>query len=241
VIPARAVSFDLGQTLASIDLAMLGRRLGERGVRAEIARLERAVGSAWSEYDRLVREGGCGHPWKEFMRALLSGGGIEADRVTELADWLFDEQPKQNLWRRPIAGMIELGRDLAHAGVAVGILTNSEGRAAELVAELGWDDVFGVVVDSGRVGIEKPDARIFHLMCERLGAAPREVVHVGDSLSADVDGALRAGMLAVWLQDRPSDAQPVDPARVRTARTAVEVREALRGFGVAVPSLNRES
>ncbi|KAI7844832.1 hypothetical protein COHA_001486 [Chlorella ohadii] len=49
-------------------------------------------------------------------------------------------------------------------------------------------------------GHEKPHPSIFHKACSLAGCLPEEAVHVGDSLVADVNGALRAGLAAaVWI------------------------------------------
>lgn len=45
----------------------------------------------------------------------------------------------------------------------------------------------------------KPDPRIFRSALERLGLAPHEVLHVGDSDLDDVRGAKAAGLRAAWL------------------------------------------
>jgi putative hydrolase of the HAD superfamily len=161
------------------------------------------------------------------MVDLLSRAG--AHGVDEIAAWLFDQQPAHNLWRKPVPGMVELVRELAASGAAVGIVSNSEGRLAELVAELGWADLFGVIADSGRLGIEKPDVRIFQWAAERLDVSADALVHVGDAWEADVVGALAAGARAIWFA--PADARALPPA-VRAARDATETRAALRGFGV---------
>jgi putative hydrolase of the HAD superfamily len=55
------------------------------------------------------------------------------------------------------------------------------------------------VVDSGRVGSEKPDARIFRVALERAGIEPTDVVHVGDMVSTDVVGARAAGIVPIHL------------------------------------------
>lgn len=44
----------------------------------------------------------------------------------------------------------------------------------------------------------KPDSRAFLTVCERLGVTPEQAVMVGDSLKNDVEGALGAGLKAVW-------------------------------------------
>ena len=58
---------------------------------------------------------------------------------------------------------------------------------------------FDHVVTSEGVRAYKPRARIFEVALGRLGVAPEEVVHVGDSLTADVEGASRLGMRTVWV------------------------------------------
>jgi putative hydrolase of the HAD superfamily len=50
------------------------------------------------------------------------------------------------------------------------------------------------------VGVGKPDPRIFAAACDRLGVEPIRVLHVGDDLLLDVQGALGAGMHAAWLR-----------------------------------------
>jgi len=49
------------------------------------------------------------------------------------------------------------------------------------------------------LGVEKPDARMFHAACKHAGCAPRELMHVGDSLQTDVAGANGVGAVSVWL------------------------------------------
>jgi HAD superfamily hydrolase (TIGR01509 family) len=65
---------------------------------------------------------------------------------------------------------------------------------------------FDAVVISESVGIRKPRAEIFAAVLDRLGVAPGEALHVGDSLHADVDGAAAFGIPSVWITRRVSDA-----------------------------------
>jgi putative hydrolase of the HAD superfamily len=125
--------------------------------------------------------------------------------------------------------MIELVDQLTALGVPVGVLSNSEGKLAELIDEIGWSGRFRVVADSGRLGIEKPDPAIFQWTAAQLGVAVGEVAHVGDSLAADVEGALNAGMRAVWFRGRGQQATPPD---ARAAHDADGVRAALRAWGL---------
>jgi putative hydrolase of the HAD superfamily len=229
-----AVTFDFGQTLAELDTGMLARRLAERDLTVTSAALDGAVPAAWAAYDRAVLAGLGGHPWKILMDALLAGAGVAAARRPGVVDWLWTEQPARNLWRRPIPGMIDVARALVARGVPVGIVSNSEGRLAELAAELGWASDFACIADSGRLGVEKPERAIFDWAAQALGVAVDAIVHVGDSWAADVLGALGAGARAVWFSPGGA-AAPQAPAaaaeRLRIARSPAGLAAALRDFG----------
>jgi putative hydrolase of the HAD superfamily len=64
---------------------------------------------------------------------------------------------------------------------------------------VGLEDRFDTLAISGELGMAKPDPRIFWRILEELEAEPREVWHIGDSLSNDVAGARAAGLVSVWL------------------------------------------
>jgi HAD superfamily hydrolase (TIGR01549 family) len=225
----KALGFDFGQTLAELDYEFVARRVATRGAQFDAARGRDNSKPAWDIYGQKKSEG---HvvAWRAMMQAQLEGGGVPRERAVELAAWLWDEQPRMNLWRKPIAGMIELVRELKRARVPLAIISNSEGRLAELVQELGWQAEFDVVVDSGRVGIDKPDPRIFHHACQTLGVEPAQLLHVGDAWEADVQGALGAGASAVWFDSRYRERAL--PERVFGAGTAAELREVLARLGL---------
>jgi epoxide hydrolase-like predicted phosphatase len=89
--------------------------------------------------------------------------------------------------------MSEAVRHAKAAGLSTALLSNSWGN--EYPRE-GWDELFDVVVISGEVGMRKPEARIFHLVCERLGLTPEECVFV-DDLSPNIRGCAEVGMVGV--------------------------------------------
>ncbi len=77
-------------------------------------------------------------------------------------------------------------------------------------------------------GVAKPDPSIFRAACAAAHAAPHQVLHLGDDLVADVDGALAAGLHAGWIC-RPDGAHASEPARAGAHRFAnlLEVAQAL--------------
>jgi putative hydrolase of the HAD superfamily len=219
----RAVTFDAGQTLVELDTEMLAARCAERGLSVAAAALDAALPGAWREHERAVAAG-ARHPWKELMAAVLRGARADAAAVPAVVDWLFEQQPTRNLFRRAIAGMRELVEDLHRRGVPMAVVSNSEGRLEELLDELGWSRWFVAIADSGRLGIVKPDPAIFRWAIQRLGVPAAEVCHVGDSRGADVDGALAAGMRAIWFGPAAHDL--ADP-RVAACADATALRARL--------------
>ena len=56
---------------------------------------------------------------------------------------------------------------------------------------------FETITDSSSVGKKKPDPEIFNYALKVGGVRPSEAVMIGDSLEADVEGALNVGMHAI--------------------------------------------
>ena len=70
------------------------------------------------------------------------------------------------------------------------------------VLEKGWKiaAAFDAIVISAEVGVAKPDAKIYHIILDRLGVAPAEAVFV-DDFSENVAGARAVGMRAIRFQN----------------------------------------
>lgn len=221
---AAAVTFDFGQTLAELDPALLVEKLAGLGATARVEDIEAALPGAWRRYDEEVRAH-VDHPWKALMTALCEGAGVAPrERLAELVDALWLDQPRRNLWQRPIPGMIALVSELRARGVPVAVVSNSEGKLAELVALLGWTEIVGPVLDSGVLGYAKPDPRMFRRAAEVLGVPLEAIVHVGDSHAADVAGARAAGCRAIWFAPLVTDAAADGE---RPLQEAEELRQAL--------------
>ena len=58
------------------------------------------------------------------------------------------------------------------------------------------------VADSSRLGIFKPDPRIFRAALDAMAIEPDAALMVGDSLGKDCAPAQALGMTTVWLQHR---------------------------------------
>jgi putative hydrolase of the HAD superfamily len=85
----------------------------------------------------------------------------------------------------------------------LGMVSNFYGNLATVCDNAQVRRYFGVIVDSARVGLSKPDPRIFVTAVEALGIEPSRAVMVGDSLARDMAGARAAGMGHIWLTPAP--------------------------------------
>ena len=91
-------------------------------------------------------------------------------------------------------------------GYALGVLTNGP-RPESVLRRMGFAHYFDAIVTVFG-GTKKPAGVAFEQALEALGAEPARTVHVGDSLIADVQGALSAGLTPIWI-DRFDDRNPL--------------------------------
>jgi len=112
---------------------------------------------------------------------------------------------------------------LRASGVRTAIVSNSEGMLERLFRRLGILDCFDALIDSGLVGVEKPDPRIFEMACERTHAKPEQALHLGDTMATDIDGAHNAGMRAALIDPFGHyEGLYLDVPRVASVAAAVE-------------------
>lgn len=84
----------------------------------------------------------------------------------------------------------------------LGIISNGQSTVQNATIDaLGIRKNMNVILISEKVGIRKPDGRIFELALRQLGVSASEAMFVGDNPDSDIRGAMQAGMAAVWLSD----------------------------------------
>jgi len=125
------------------------------------------------------------------VRHELGEGGLaelEADLQAECA----------SVRLRP--GIAEIWRSLRERGVRIGVCSNlALPYGAPLLDVL--PDTPDAVILSYEVGLVKPDPAIFRLVWDRLGLQPAEILFVGDTPSADIEGPQAIGMPAMLISE----------------------------------------
>ena len=87
----------------------------------------------------------------------------------------------------------------------------------------GVADLFAGHVTAIAAGAAKPDARIYAALLEMAGVEAAQVLHIGDDPLADVVGATRAGMQAVWVNRDGREWPAAFAAPPRTVSTLAEI------------------
>jgi len=111
------------------------------------------------------------------------------------------------LWYEPLSkcatvekGVLEMLARLKEAGLRMGLGSNrfipGEVLDRHLESE-GLLDLLPIRVYSCDVGYRKPDSRIFNIALKRASLTPAETLFIGDSVTADICGANRAGLMSV--------------------------------------------
>jgi putative hydrolase of the HAD superfamily len=158
--------------------------------------------------------------------AYLASLGIDAETIDHRSyDAVLDAaqdlwSTPYLLWTRPLPGVPGALAALAAAGVPLVIVSNADGRVADALADVvhvgprtsagtaagdGPGTEVVAIVDSGAVGVAKPDPAIFDLAFEALREAGHgdldrsRVIHVGDAYGYDVEGARAAGVTPVFV------------------------------------------
>jgi len=129
----------------------------------------------------------------EVMIQLLTALGIDAEQAASSAATAFTAFMARRNDVVLFSDAIEVLKQLCETYRLVAI---TNGNANVFKTELGV--FFELAIRADEVGIAKPDRGIFDLTWERLACAATEVVHVGDSIESDVQGALNAGVTPVW-------------------------------------------
>ena len=221
-MPIRAIVFDLFDTLVDLrfeDLPTLehaGRRLPASSRLIHAALLE----SAEVDFDT-------------FNEAMLAGARAfreshfsqhrEVTTFERFTDVLArvgvaDVELAERMTQIHMAALRAVVRIPTHHGplldslrgrVRTGLCSNfsHSPTAQEILAVSELAERLDAIVVSDALGVRKPHPRIFEAVMSRLEVGPDEVLHVGDSLRADIGGAAPLGIRTAWITRRIPDSK----------------------------------
>jgi len=77
------------------------------------------------------------------------------------------------------------------------VINNGNSIASKYWKEKLDFSIFDLFINSGEVGIKKPDPKIYLLTCKKLGVKPEECLFMDDSLE-NIESAKKLGMKTIW-------------------------------------------
>ena len=98
---------------------------------------------------------------------------------------------------------------LKERGLVVGAVSNWVWNLPELLHALDLVSHFDFIAASARIGFEKPHPRIFEWALAQADVPPESVIHVGDHIDADIEGARGVGIEGILI-DRNNRFRPED-------------------------------
>lgn len=181
--------------------------------------------SSPEEWDRVYHEINL-TLWEQYGRAEITRDYLRAERFARplrLAGVADDEAAEMSaefdrLYLESLGSktaMIDGAREtldyLASRGYRMGIVSNGfrEVQYNKLKSS-GIDGYFDIVVLSDDAGYNKPDRRFFDYALDRAGSRANKNIVIGDNLTADIKGAVDAGLDAVWYRRRHDAATDLD-------------------------------
>jgi putative hydrolase of the HAD superfamily len=214
--PLRAVFLDIGDTVMRPNPsweAVYAIAFREFGVDVEFGELHAALRRAYHHGGWGMEAGFQPSEETSFRRTVA----IDAAAIAELG-----LEPMPDAFYRRLAELFMVTSHwhifpdaypalaaLQDRGLTVGAVSNWVWNLPELLHALDLVRHFDFIAASARIGFEKPHPRIFEWALEQARAEPASVIHVGDHVGADVEGARAVGIDAVLI-DRHAHHRPQD-------------------------------
>ena len=215
----RAIIFDLFGTLVNDFMSVAGQSHDELAV---------ILGVPYEPFMKQWREITARRTLGEFQTVEASiehvcgalGVPVNTEQMAKAVEFRL-EYTRRALVPKPdaVATLVQLKR----TGFKVGLLSNCSIEIPILWPETEFAELIESPVFSSRERLKKPDPRIYHIACERLGVAPQDCLYIADGENYELTAARKVGM---------------HPVLIKTSETHKEVRREAREWnGTTISSL----
>jgi putative hydrolase of the HAD superfamily len=122
---------------------------------------------------------------------------VGADQIAKAVE-IRMKNIRQALQPRPDA--VATLRQLKEQNYKLGLLSNCSIEIPLLWPETTFADLVDSPVFSSRERLKKPDHRIYHLACERLGVMPEDCLYIADGEDHELAAAAKVGLRPVLIR-----------------------------------------
>jgi putative hydrolase of the HAD superfamily len=194
-VAIEAVIWDFGGVFTTSPFEAFNRYEAKRGLPADLIRTINATNphdNAWALFERAeINAAGFDVKFAEEARAL----GHEVRGADVLPLLSGDVRPGMVAALRACKDRFKVGcitNNMRDAGKGAGMAGSEEGasRVGDIMAE------FDAVIESSKVGVRKPDPKIYLMMCDLLAVKPETCVYL-DDLGINCKPAAQLGMKAI--------------------------------------------
>lgn len=208
----RAFLFDAAGTLiepAEAVAEVYARHAAAFGLELDASSIREAFGVAFGssgdpDWERHPEGDGAERAWWRRVVGLTleqaAGRALPEKLVDDCFEALFAHYDAPAAWR-VFPEVAEVLDRALHEGFRLAVVSNFDRRLHRVIGGLGLE--FEFVLTSADARARKPDPWIFRQALDRLALSPAEVLHVGDSRRADLEGSAAAG-IGGFLLERPA-------------------------------------
>lgn len=200
--PFDAVSLDVGGVLVVPDHGALANALHRAHISFDRSRFDAGHYLAMAAVDAASSSP---EDFTDYLDGFAAAVSVPADDRGRAHGALADVLTTP-AWCQPLPGARAGVRALVAAGVRLAVTSNSDGTIADHLRRHEWVQLgegpgatVEVITDSGVLGVGKPDPAVYAATVAGLRLPAARVLHVGDSVHYDVDGAASCGLQAVHM------------------------------------------
>ena len=215
--PIRAVFFDVDFTLIhpgpTFQAEGYARTCAAHDILVDPSRFDDAVARALPMLDEAADPVYDHGLFIRYTAAIIEHMGGQGEHVTRAATEIYDAWATNHHFDL-YDDVHDVLPALAARGLRLGVISNSHRSLEAFTEHFELDRFVSTHVSAHPNRRMKPHRSIFETALTGAGVQAHEALMVGDSLRADVEGALGAGLRAVWLRragDLPADRPPSVP------------------------------
>ena len=205
----RAIAFDYGNTLIEFSRTQINAcdEAIANAIAIQFGPIDLPRLRALRDHNRKAIYAGDPPAFRENDNRAISAGLVRAlygvEPTPEAVDFIIHARAQKFIEVAAVTDEVHAMLQRLHTRYPLGILSNYPDADCirESIKTLHLDRLFQAVVVSADLGYVKPHPLMFSTLIRKMGVPAENILFVGDNWLADIQGAKRAGMQAVCVNE----------------------------------------